>query len=999
MHKILPYILFLLSLPLTAQQMQWASQVTDKSSEYGREVYSARQALGLPNAVAGTSTENQAWAPAKEESSLGEHLHLRYTVPMRISQVVVVQSKNPGALRRITAFDTNRKRHILYDNDNPQRSTEPNFVHTFPLTDYLVSEILLELKTSAVNGSNHIDAVGISPSDTPFRGLQVEEVSYAYGVSAAENLGLQINSSFAERLPIISPDGNTLYFARKWHPQNRGDDAADDIWVSYLRGSDTWSRPVNPGSPLNNELHNFVFAVSPAGDKLWLANEYNSVAKDGISYSVKNGRTWSRPKNVRINDHYNHSPFVCYHISADEQVLLMSVKRNEGLGENDLYVSFRMKNGQFSQPQSLGPTINTVSDESSIFLAADGKTIYFSSNGHPGYGGYDMYMAQRLDKSWKNWSAPVNLGKNINTPANDYNYTLPARGDYAYFSRDDASGMSDLYRIKLPREVQPEPVVLLKGQLLDASTRQPVGGVFKYDKGKSRTRSVVSDDRGQFAMVLPYGENVELYAEREGYFAVSEQIVLDAEIEELDSDGGRDDTGITSDGNTESDKIRLQLHVLEDEITRLENLPPPVFSLPEAKRGFYPYASDPVLQDLQRRYEARYRFLTENTEGMIADGVPLTEKRIPNEEDELTRMKRKFNEENGRSPRTTEERTPVLSGKGNTRRDETEDAELAAMKAKFNKHNNRTETQPHTPVRNSGLEYFPWEIVEEKTRRETAANLLPQVRRELQQDLLQDTKDELAQEFSPRERETLQRLRPQLPTDNLLTPRGGLSTNDTPAWAEEIKQELRTALENDVRRELRRELRDEVIAELRRELTYQVKKELEEELRTDLQHQLAEEMQAEQNRVRSAPQSPVSAAAAPESVEKVYREPEVEILLAPVTVGQVIPLNNIFFDSNRTVLKSESNKELARVAAFLNEKSNLLIEIGGHTNGWCSHVFANELSADRAETVRQYLIQNGIAPERIQSHGYGKTNPIADNDTKDGRRKNQRVEMKILEVR
>ena len=109
-------------------------------------------------------------------------------------------------------------------------------------------------------------------------------------------------------------------------------------------------------------------------------------------------------------------------------------------------------------------------------------------------------------------------------------------------------------------------------------------------------------------------------------------------------------------------------------------------------------------------------------------------------------------------------------------------------------------------------------------------------------------------------------------------------------------------------------------------------------------------------------------------------------------------MNNIFFESNESSLKSESYSELARVKLFLQEKSNLVIEIGGHTNGWCSHVFANELSTKRAKEVREFLIEEGIPAERIQFRGYGKTAPIASNDTKAGRRQNQRVEMKILEI-
>ena len=1000
--------LFAFILPLSGQQMQWASEVIDKSSQYGPDIYSAQQALGVPNAINGNSTAMMAWAPGKKESSLGEHLHVRYTVPMRIRQIVISESKNPGAIRRITFFDDNRKRHVIYENSNPAPAGKSSrfFTHTFSLTEYKVSEVLIELKTSVVPGSNNIDAIGISPNEQKYTGPKIVELVYEKGISNAENLGVQINSAFSERLPIISPDGKTLWFARKYHPQNRGDDAKDDIWVSKLQGGNTWSRPINVGAPLNNEEHNFVFSVNPAGDKIWLANEYNSVKKDGISYSTKNGRTWSRPRNVRINDHYNEGPFVCYHISNDEQVLLMSVTRREGMGENDLYVSFKSKNGEYTKPLSLGSTINSVGDDSSIFLASDGKTIYFSSNGHEGYGGYDMFRSQRLDDSWTRWSKPVNLGKNINSAAHDYNYSIPAKGDYAYFSRDDNSGMSNLFRIKLPKEVQPEPVVFVTGQLLNANTKQPIGGVLKYgtEGNSNQPTKMISDDKGKFAMVLPYGENVDMYAERDGYFAISEQIHLAEKTEELDSDGGGSNEPVSSASNADIDKMQLRLNELESDLVGLENTPQANYQKRKEKEdkigeNSRPYTSDPALLELQRRYEARLNYLENNSDEPVAKGSPKVEK-----EDELARMKRQYNESNG--PKTDKpvkrDRSPVISGKGDTRKDE-EDAELAAMKAKFNRHNGQVEEKEKPAKTKRSVEYFPWEVVEEKTRDEMENQLIPEVRKELEKELLAETKEELARELNPNEQRTLQRAQPRLKSSDPFAGGTGTSVEKLPDWAEEIKADLRIALEYEVRQELKKELREEVKAELRQELEYQVKKELEADLRKELEEKIRAELLAEQKTQRSPePQSTTQVSAVDEPAdipEPVYKELEKEILLAPIEVGQVIPMNNIFFDSNESSLKSESYSELARVKLFLQEKTNLVIEIGGHTNGWCSHVFANELSTKRAKEVREFLIKEGIPAESIKFRGYGKTTPIASNDTKAGRRKNQRVEMKILEIK
>lgn len=1003
MRHLFALIFFLfIGMNAHAQQMQWASKVIAKSSEYGKQYYAAQQVLGVPNAINGSSTEMMAWAPAKEANSTGAFIHVGYTVPMRIQQIVVVESKNPGAIKRITLHDTSGKRHIIYDNNTPQPVGKPSqcFVHTFPLTNYKVKEVSVQLKTAAVEGSNHIDAIGISASAQLYKKEEkANTLNYEKGLSKAENLGLQINSAFAERLPIIAPDGKTLWFARKYHPKNIGDDNNDDIWVSNLQGGDTWSRPVNAGMPLNDARHNFVFAVNPAGNKIWLANEYFSSKKDGISYSNKHGRVWSRPKNVRINDHYNDSPFVCYHISTDERVLLMSVERKDGLGQNDLYVSFRISNKEFSKPISLGHTINTVGDECSIFLAADGKTVYFSSNGHQGYGGYDMYRSQRLDETWQNWSTPLNLGKEINSPENDYNYTIPASGDYAYFSRDNASGMSDLFRIKLPKEVQPEPVVFVTGQLIDANTKRPLGGVLNLDN-KSKNDKLVSDDYGKFAFILPYGKNVAVFAEKSGYYPISEQIQLAEQIEELDSDNTFYRPEEQSN-NKDIAQMQMRLNDLEQDLSKLkekEDTKPIVLQKESEQTSNKPYSSDSNILKLKKKYEEKILELTQENSLVNfkpkGEEVNNNEKNAAQEEDaELARMKRTFNKEHGKS--TTRPKGAVTTKDTNERGDN-----LSNMKDKFNRLNGKEKANPKKPKAQKAAvtAFLHWEELEKATRTEAKKELLPIVYNELSKELLKDVKEELAQTLDADGKAILKKLKPNLTIPQVSTPKNNSVLPPLPNWIKNIQEELKLALEFDIKFELREQLSDEVNQKLRRHLEYKVKEEIKTKVKKELEQEIKLQIEKEKNHPSPAvitEEDKIEEAA----LEPTYKEIEKDILLAPIIVGQVIPMNNIFFDSNEATLKTESTDELKRVTTFLQKNSNLIIEIGGHTNDWCSHSFANELSANRALTVRDYLVEQGIDSDRIKTHGYGKTQAIASNKTKAGRRKNQRVEMKILEIK
>jgi outer membrane protein OmpA-like peptidoglycan-associated protein len=125
---------------------------------------------------------------------------------------------------------------------------------------------------------------------------------------------------------------------------------------------------------------------------------------------------------------------------------------------------------------------------------------------------------------------------------------------------------------------------------------------------------------------------------------------------------------------------------------------------------------------------------------------------------------------------------------------------------------------------------------------------------------------------------------------------------------------------------------------------------------------------------------------------------EKEITLIPIQIGQTIQLNNIFFQLNSAILKPTSFQELERVLAFLNSHPKIVVELAAHTNGDLSHTFAMQLSNKRAKTVQDYLLGNGISEEQIIAQGYGKMMPLVEENTSKDKRKNQRIEMKIIEL-
>jgi outer membrane protein OmpA-like peptidoglycan-associated protein len=174
--------------------------------------------------------------------------------------------------------------------------------------------------------------------------------------------------------------------------------------------------------------------------------------------------------------------------------------------------------------------LNTAGGESTPFLAADDMTLYFSTDGRVGYGSKDMFVTRRLDSTWVHWSEPENLGPLLNSPAWDAYYSIPASGDYAYFvSYQNSMGRADIFRAPLPLSVRPKPVVLIKGRVLNAATKEPLGAEIIYESLTSGKELGIahSDPReGAYSIVLPAGELYGFLGQAIGFIPVSENLDL-----------------------------------------------------------------------------------------------------------------------------------------------------------------------------------------------------------------------------------------------------------------------------------------------------------------------------------------------------------------------------------------------------------------------------------------------------------------------------------------
>lgn len=339
-----------------------------------------------------------------------------------------------------------------------------------------------------------------------------------------EMLGKNINSGFSDAEPKLSPDGTRLYFCRRSNPDNIGD---ADIWYSEMHKTGEWLKAVNQGRPVNNESFNQLIGIRADGNAMVILGNYQQDNPTNVYISKRISGKWTNPEPMTIK---NSVQGTSYGITPDFQTLIIS-KKESLFDTEDLFVAFRTGENSWSEPVDMGTVINTENAETFPTIASDGKTLYFSSDGHDGFGGYDIFIAKRLDSTWTKWSEPLNIGDKINTSGYDADFTVDARGEYAYVSSNaDAVGNEfNIYRIKLPEEARPDPVVILKGNVYEKGSETPLVVKVTYNRlsdGKNLGTVTSNAESGGYKIVLPYGEKYSITAEAKGYAAISDNIDL-----------------------------------------------------------------------------------------------------------------------------------------------------------------------------------------------------------------------------------------------------------------------------------------------------------------------------------------------------------------------------------------------------------------------------------------------------------------------------------------
>ena len=354
-------------------------------------------------------------------------------------------------------------------------------------------------------------------------------VDYAAGHSHSSyqftpvNLGDSINTSSSEYYPSITINDSLFVFTR------RGAGIREDFVESTILPGHEYSKSKTISGSINEEPSKGAINISQDGDWLMFAGNFPSKGFGNfdlyISYQTPQG--WSEPINLgpQVNtEFWESSPS----LSSDKSTLYFSSDRPGGYGGKDLYVSHRLPTGKWSEALNMGSSVNTAGDELAPFIHADNNTLYFTSDGLPGYGGSDLFVMRR--KNANEWNAPENLGYPINTIESDGSLFIASNGVDAFYSSDraDSRGGLDLYRFELRPDIRPARTLYVRGTVFNKKNNKGIPATVELiDNATGQLSSKVqTDEQGNYFITLPVGKDYVFNVNRKGFLFFSDNFLL-----------------------------------------------------------------------------------------------------------------------------------------------------------------------------------------------------------------------------------------------------------------------------------------------------------------------------------------------------------------------------------------------------------------------------------------------------------------------------------------
>jgi len=768
---------------------------------------------------------------------------------------------------------------------------------------------------------------------------------------------LPFNTPYPEYAPVLSWDGNTLYFAKDEAPGNLGASNQADIWRTGRTGKFSWSPPINIGRPLNDEATNIPVGITPLQDRFFMVRK-NEGKRYQYLMAEPEGRVWTHPSPLAIkwmNDgSFLASQIKAFHLSYDRQFLVFLAETHQGCGQLDIYVSTKNKNGEWGFPFNLGTGLNSDANERSVFLAADHQSLYFSSNGHGGYGGYDLFVSRRLDDSWVKWSEPVNLGPSVNTEADEWDPSLSILGDELFFSRKTTQGDKDVYSCPLDPKLSPAPHHIIHGQL--STTLDQFALRLQIQTVEGQIPEVLQLETGSYFSLLPTQQSYLLYQSTPSgliseSFAFFQTRYYDADPAEYwarlqRKESYRERESRIQQLKNEQDRLNQEIRQMVTwQNAHLSQLDTTITnSLNTLKWG---EKTQSKLNEWRQKYEQLRRSQAP------LDSIDQQPQDAP--KTVVIEKKDHFRKQKERLRRQLEKKAKDTSAR----------PEEAGLTIKG-------------PPNITSFDQLQRDIFHQLLN-EKAPTLWGELEARLFETQLQKMSDEIGQR-------EVNRLKKFGIPDNekgvdYLEALSGFPQDEQPLpfpWQRDIQNSLTATLQKAFEQQLPELLRPRIEELLRNKIMLAGKRHQAffqyQELQSAISQQLSEEQ-----KLKSGIPTEVTAGKPKENrLQAASRQliQEHDFKVYPVRIGLSLPLPGIVFEPNTSRLSPLSAPEVNRLIGFLKQHSDLVVEIGLYAYGDISHQLALNLASERAEVLVNYLVGKGISADRLVKKPYGKKEKV-----------------------
>ncbi len=285
-----------------------------------------------------------------------------------------------------------------------------------------------------------------------------------------------VSSKYNELYPFLAADGKTMYYLRQV-PERQAPTYYQQMQTRYewqlfeSRWQDTtFSKGMPMGKPFNSGASEGGVSITADGCELYysIIKPVGNYANSDIYCVRRVDGVWQQPEALGPQVNGDHSWESQPTVSADGRTLIFASNRSGGQGGIDLWRCHRLSNGDWSRAENLGTSVNTPGNEKTPFLAADGHTLYFLSDGWQGFGGYDIFFADLLETQTLR---PTNLGLPLNTESDEMSFAVTLDGKQAYCSvRPEGANNSDVLMFDLYEQARPEPMSIVR-----LSVRSPHG--------------------------------------------------------------------------------------------------------------------------------------------------------------------------------------------------------------------------------------------------------------------------------------------------------------------------------------------------------------------------------------------------------------------------------------------------------------------------------------------------------------------------------------------